>query len=1038
MHDIAQPRIARDAHHDVLIVIPTIATPRVLVPAFARLLQHLDGLRVHVVLSINPKLEADGKRSQADCLRLWDSMVPEDKGCTLTVYNHGQLAGFGGAINLGLHAVLNTRAGMQYRTSRSPVGGPQPLADQKCATGDGTEAWGVPPLTVIYNDDLVATKGWLDGLLRALESEVVYEWSELAKQDPDTLMWSRPQRRMADYGRVGLVGPASNCAAGIQQIDGTKEDLDALGWDGFAAHWRAKAACTVLTATFLSGFCLGITDECLEALAAYTVEGTAAEIRFRHTGEVEVDVQPGSVGQPRFAWLFDERYVVAGYEDNDLAMRADVAGFRAIVAGDTFMGHLGHQSFDSAFPDWQRGMRNRLVHYDKWRPHVQAAGRKLVAAFRVRFDVPHDLGLFRLAVRRIAALADGVVVLLTRNPAAMMDSGEYAQAMREGEVPESDQQLLRLCAAEPDKAHEYLGRWVAQVLNKADDSRMTGARAWAGENARQHLDVQSWPGEFNEREERNHMLGMAEGLGADWVFSVDHDELVEPRVTRHHLERLMLHPDPMVQQWDIAFTNHWIDTRMYRIDRPWGDGGTWTGGMRGFRLYRVNKVAPRRILAGGHAGLHCGNVPGVDGLAKRVAGVRIRHLGYVRVEDRYRKEKRYNVQDPNPDPMLVGGTSYAHITQDEGMELSPFVQQNGIGLHLLMYERENADDLGRLLDQLYGVVDRIVLVWTGAWAPGDKDWLISAPDGEPRDAYTPWLWGDLASSDQWPATGPSQAVARMAAHFGAEWLHHPLEDHLGAARNAGIQALHGTPGMGWALFFDPDEQLPQQAPVYLRRMAEAAGCWGWMFRFKNMFDNGGGNQSESVRLSRLDPDGRMRMHGRVHESFSRAVRQLVDDGYGQVLRVAPFITMNTGLAHDPDTIQAKLEFYRRLTEQQLREDPRDPLPWVTMGLYWMNEGCTATAGECFARATLVADKEYLPFQEMALHLLRQARHFMAEAVQRMEGHSMQRPNAAIVDFIDKAAPEVRQLGTVVEGQPRYTEEEAMATLPPLPALPAPE
>lgn len=1009
---IEAPRLARDHHHDVLIVIPTIATPRVLVPAFARLLQNFDGLAVHVVLAINPKSPEDGARSAADCERLWASMVPAASGCTLTVYRHPGLAGFGGAINLGIHVVLNSLPGLGYRTTRCMDGSHDPGGIWSATTGDGRGAWGVPRLTVIYNDDLVATKGWLDGLLRALESPVVYEWSELAKQDPDTMTWSRPQRQMADYGRVGLVGPASNCAAGIQQIDGVDmREVERMGWDGFAAHWRAKAGCTVLTATFLSGFCLGITDECMEALAQYTT-----------------DVETGA---STFHWLFDERYVVAGYEDNDLAMRADEAGFRAIVAGDTFMGHLGHQSFDSVFPDWGRGMRNRLVHYDKWRQHVQGRGRKLVAAFRVRFDVPHDLGLFRLAVRRIAALVDGVVVLLTRNPAAMMDGGEYAQAMREGEVPDSDQQLLRLCAAEPERAHEYLYRWAAQVLNGAEGSRMTGARAWGGGNARQHLDVQQWAGEFNERDERNYMLGMAEGMGADWVFSVDHDELVEPRITRQHLERLMTHPDPMVQQWDIAFTNHWIDTRMYRIDRPWGDGGTWTGGMRGFRLYRVNRAAPRRILAGGHAGLHCGNVPGVDGLAKRVAGVRIRHLGYVRVEDRYRKERRYNVQDPNPDPMLVGGTSYAHITQDEGMELSPFVAEDGIGLHLLMYERENADDLGRLLDQLYGVVDRIVLVWTGAWDPDDQFWLLAGEPGQPREALPSQLWGEAAEVGPWHATGPSMAVARMAAHFGAEWLHHPLADHLGAARNAGIEALHGTPGMGWALFFDPDEQLPQQAPVYLRRMAEAAGCWGWMFRFKNVYEGGGGNGSESVRLSRLDPEGRMRMYGRVHESFSRAVRLLVEDGYGQVLRVAPFVTMNTGLAGEPEAMQAKLEFYRRLTEQQLRENPRDPGAWVTLALYWMNEGCTATAGECFARATLVADKEYLPFQEMALHLLRQARHFMAEAVGRMDGHAMQRPNATIVDFIDKAAPDVRQLGTVVEGQPRYTEAEAMATLPPM-------
>lgn len=1018
------PMLPRDTAHDVLIVIPTVANPRVLVPAFARLLGTLPGLAVHVVVSINALDPEHARASRAECLRLWHALLPGNTPCTLTVYDHGAPAGFGGAINLGLHVVLNSRPGLRYTTSRDPRTGEAQGLYIDATTGDEwTVARGVPRLTVVYNDDLVATRGWLDGMLRALESEVVYEWSELAKQDPETLVWSRPPRRMVDYGRVGLVGPASNCAAGIQQIDGIgMQDVEkAGGWDGFARWWRERAACTVLTATFLSGFCLGITDECMEALAAYEADGTATRLLVGPDG-VALAVEPGSWSEPRFAWLFDERYKVAGYEDNDLAMRADLAGFRAVVAGDTFVGHIGHQTFDAAFPDWQRGMRNRLEYYDRWRPWVQARTRRLVAAFRVRFDVPHDLALFRLALRRVAALADGVAVLLTANPASMMDGGEYAQAIREGEVPDSDQQLLRLCAAEPQLAHEYLRRWAAQVLRAADGSRfatLVGPGPWAGA-----LAVEQWTGDFNERDERNHLLGMAEGLGADWVLSVDHDELVEPRVTRQLVERYMLHPDPLVQQWDIAFVNHWENNRMYRVDKPWGDGGTWTGGMRGFRLYRVNRAAPRRILAGGHNGLHCGNVPGVDGLAKRVAAFRFRHLGYTRVEDRYRKEKRYNVQDPNPDPMLVGGTTYGHITADANMVLSPFVAVDGIGLHMLVHERESADDVGRLLDQLYGVVDRVVLVWTGEWAAEDKGWCMGT--GTAPSPGIPWSYGPA-----WPATGPGEAVARMAAHFGAEWLHHPLADDLGAARNAALDALHGTPGMGWALFMDPDEQLPQQAPVYLRRMAEASDCWAWMVRFRNTYDDGGSSNSESVRMSRLDPDGRMRMRGRVHESFSRAVRQLVDEGYGPVVRVAPFTVLNTGLARDPGAMKAKLEFYRLLLEKQLLEDPADPGAWVSLGLYWANEGCQMAAQECHARATLAADKEYLPYQEMALHLLRQARDFMAEAVARMDGHAMQAPNTRIVEFLDTAAPPVKRLGTVGSG-PGVPEAEALASLPPFP------
>ena len=46
----------------------------------------------------------------------------------------------------------------------------------------------------------------------------------------------------------------------------------------------------------------------------------------------------------------------------------------------------------------------------------------------------------------------------------------------------------------------------------------------------------------------------------------------------------------------------------YRIDRPWGDNGTMTGGMRGWRPWRVNKASPG-IAAGTSNGLHWGTAP---------------------------------------------------------------------------------------------------------------------------------------------------------------------------------------------------------------------------------------------------------------------------------------------------------------------------------------------------------------------------------------------------------------------------------------------
>ena len=938
-----------DNKHKILIIIPTVAKPSVLIPSFDLLCRRLDGLAVHVVLSINPLVPEDGERSTEECARLWEAYRHLNQGSHLSIYNHGKPAGFGGAINLGLRLAMYG----------DPI--------TKWAGENCDYIHGLPSLAVIWNDDLRVTDGWLKSMLEALESEVVEDWAEFP--NPDTLR--RPMRSMADYigtKSIGLIGPMTNCAAGIQQIPPESvERYQEVGPERFAVEWRETFEGSVLTCNFLSGYCMGITRQCIEEISVYDEDG-------------------------RFDWLFDERYLIAGYEDNDLCVRADLAGFRAVVDASTFIGHIGHQTFDAAFPEMDRGMRNRLIYYEKWLSETQKQGQNITGIYRIKLDVPNDVDMLRMSLVRHGSLLDSVAILLTGNPGDVLKSPEAQQLGIQGlisKLGEKDYAMLAACAdmspsAIPRLFEDWAGGWLAKDLPSAKSRKPFAACAL-------------WHGEFNERDERNRLIGFAENLGSDWMISIDHDEAIEPRITRGHLERLMHHPDPLVGSWDLAFVNHWENNRMYRIDTPWGDGGSWTGGMRGYRMFKVNKVNPRRILAGGHKGLHCGNIPGTDWSTKRVAGMRIRHFGYMHAQDRYRKERRYNVQDPNPDPLLVGGTSYAHITDDTEMTLSPFVAETGIGMHMLLHPGESPDDLGRILDQVYGLIDRAVLVWTD------------------------------------PGEGPSPAMASMAGCFGAAWLYQPLNNDIASARNAGIEALHGTPGMGWSWFCDPDEHLPANGPVIMRRMAEAPDCWGWMFRFINKMAGQDGNWSESVRMARLDSEKLMRLSGRVHESFSPAIKELRRRGLGRILRVAPdpLVIINTGLARSPAEMQRKLEFYRLLSELDLKENPNNAGGWVTLGLYWANQGAMRAAEECFTRGVLCSDQEYLPYQELALLYSRRAKMLFHEAASRMGGHRMRSSWEKLSGILEKAAPEMPKLGSaVVDGFVPVEDQEALSLLPP--------
>lgn len=997
------PRFPVDERRAALIVIPTIAKPGVLIPAFSRLLNHLDGLPVHVCVSINAVNQADGDTSQAEVVKIWQSyaqegMLPAES--MLTVYRHPGPCGFGGALNRGILAAADgftVKVGIIKPNEPivSPVMGaqwPDDMIQSVCTGGliryddgggvsfegvDKERGPGLPPLTIFYNDDLEATEGWLAELVAASSPTLdrICDISEPMKPDG-----SRNPRPMSLYGKVGLVGPVTNLAAGMQCLSG--EEVRAwkrLGSDRFAAQWRARNAGTVMTADFLSGFCMGITRDCLEALWG---------------------ANPDRDGP----YLFDEaNYPIAGFEDNDLCVRVAEAGYRAAIAIGTFVGHIGHQSFDSAFPDMQRGMKNRRSYYRKWSPWVQANKGRLIAALRVKIEVPHDLRLLRPTLQRLGELVDGVAILFTNNPGEALTHVEGQFESKTGQIPDADLNLLR-ALNKPNlsgKARgDLLQKWVKSCV-------LDGARAQRRPDP--IVGVGLWPTDrpMNERDERNATISMAESMGAGWIWSIDHDEMVEPRITRTHLERWTSHPDPLVSCLDQGFYTTWDTTRMYRIDRPWGDNGTMTGGMRGWRLWRVNRKAPGRIMAGTDNGLHCGNSPTSDPMAKRHAAIRIHHHGYIREEDRERKRARYQRQDPNPDPTLVGGTTYNHLTYEERVLFSRFMPRCGIGFHMLVHAGEDPNGVMAQLDQMHCMSDAAVLVWT------------SPPDAPERAVF-----------------------AEIADLFGACMVDHyidPNKGGLGDARNAGLDALHRIEdtahrGMGWSLFLDPDEQLPDSAMISIRRLADVTDCWGWLFRYVNPHQSSDPTHSESVRMARLVPE--MRFDGRVHEGFNASILALKEGGHTDILRTAPFTCVNMGLAIPDEKIQAKYDRYFRWALGAIQDGVGRPVDWTTLGLYFANEGLWEAPQRCHAHAVGLDQHSFLAARELATHYLRMARGPAALSASRLpDGHPQRERMDQIVAFCDEQAPAIAGMGMVGKpGRSGWSEQEAAQVIDFLEAL----
>lgn len=158
---------------------------------------------------------------------------------------------------------------------------------------------------LLLNNDTVVTSGWLAGM------------RELLDHFPD----------------AGIVGPMTNRASGVQVVaDVGYRSLEELpSWvKGFRENNRYR----VIPQRRIVGFCMLFKRELVEKIG-----------------------------------FLDESFGPGNYEDDDYCLRAELAGYRNLVAGDIFIHHEGGATFSGNRLD--RGgenRKNRSLFTQKWEP----------------------------------------------------------------------------------------------------------------------------------------------------------------------------------------------------------------------------------------------------------------------------------------------------------------------------------------------------------------------------------------------------------------------------------------------------------------------------------------------------------------------------------------------------------------------------------------------------------------------------------------------------------------------------------------------
>jgi GT2 family glycosyltransferase/MoaA/NifB/PqqE/SkfB family radical SAM enzyme/Flp pilus assembly protein TadD len=197
---------------------------------------------------------------------------------------------------------------------------------------------------LLLNNDVVVTKDWLSGLVEALTSA------------PD----------------IGIVGPMTDNIIGPQRIP-SEERPPLASVDAYAAEFRSMNRHRRIPVPRVIGFCMLFRRALVE--------------------------QIGSL---------DERFGVGCFEDDDFCLRARVAGYRSVIAGDVFIHHYGNRAFVGNRIDADKAFRaNYKVFEEKWQLEGRGAVGKKLAAFRIR-DEAADLFARGYAQKAAELLITGI------------------------------------------------------------------------------------------------------------------------------------------------------------------------------------------------------------------------------------------------------------------------------------------------------------------------------------------------------------------------------------------------------------------------------------------------------------------------------------------------------------------------------------------------------------------------------------------------------------------------------------------------------
>lgn len=223
-------------------------------------------------------------------------------------------------------------------------------------------------------------------------------------------------------------------------------------------------------------------------------------------------------------------------------------------------------------------------------------------------------------------------------------------------------------------------------------------------------------------------------------------------------------------------------------------------------------------------------------------------------------------------------------------------------------------------------------------------------------------------------TGSTDKTIDIAKSYGARVFNHPWEGNFSKARNYSLK--YAT--CEWVLIIDADEELNESDAPRLKEVTKNNGYTAISFVIKNKYKNS--TQEGYAKMVRL-----FKNFNGVH--YEGIVHNVIK--YSGTCLESPLSIIHHGYNLSEDKMEEKFVRTTTLLKEQIKKDPHNPVPYMYLGIAYMDRGIYDEAIAKSKRALELAEEKRFNIRDFLVsYYVISAAYFEKEELKESETYAL--------------------------------------------------